>query len=40
MVQDGGYYTLGEGVTISVRSLLGSEGVVSDPIKYILDQHH
>jgi len=29
------YYTLAEGILISVRSLQRSEGDVSDPIKYI-----
>jgi len=35
------FYTLAEGIMISVRSLQRSEGDVSDPISiYILDQHH
>jgi len=29
------FYTLAEGILISVRSLQRSEGDVSDPIKYI-----
>jgi len=36
------FYTLADGIMISVRSLQRSEGDISDPIKYIyiLDQHH